>query len=274
MIRSMTAFASAESETAHGNLSIELRSVNHRYLELSPRLPDDLRSFETPLRETLTARLSRGKVDVTMRLKAAATRSVALDVNDELLTRLAAKAQDLANRFPSLNVDFTSVLNWPGVLCEQSADAEGLHAAAANLLDQALVEFIATREREGERLAVFLRERLDGIEAIVAAVREHLPEVRTAARARLDQRLAEIKQPADPGRIEQEIVLQLQRMMSMRNSIALPRTSPKRVASLAPAMRSGVVSISSCRSSIARRIRWARKPPIRARPKPPSNSRS
>ena len=95
MIRSMTAFASAESETAHGNLSIELRSVNHRYLELSPRLPDDLRSFETPLRETLTARLSRGKVDVTMRLKAAATRSVALDVNDELLTRLRCTLDDL-----------------------------------------------------------------------------------------------------------------------------------------------------------------------------------
>jgi uncharacterized protein (TIGR00255 family) len=212
MIRSMTAFASAESETAYGTLSIELRSVNHRYLELSPRLPDDLRSFETPLREVLTARLSRGKVDVTMRLKAATTRSSALDVDDELLVRLAAKAQELASRFPALNVDFTSLLNWPGVLCEQSADTDGLQAAAAGLLDEALVEFIATREREGERLAVFLRERLDGIEALVASVREHLPEVRAAARARLDQRLAEIKQPADPGRIEQEIVLQLQRM--------------------------------------------------------------
>ncbi|MEP6881866.1 MAG: YicC/YloC family endoribonuclease, partial [Dokdonella sp.] len=212
MIRSMTAFASAESETAHGNLSIELRSVNHRYLELSPRLPEDLRSFETPLRETLTARLSRGKVDITMRLKAATTRSTALDIDDDLLTRLASKAQELASRFPALNVDFTNLLNWPGVLSEQSADSEGLQAAAASLLDQALVEFIATREREGERLAEFLRDRLDGIESIVAGVREHLPEVRAAARARLDQRLAEIKQPADPGRIEQEIVLQLQRM--------------------------------------------------------------
>ncbi len=212
MIRSMTAFASAESETAHGNLSIELRSVNHRYLELSPRLPDDLRGFEPQLRETLTARLSRGKVDISMRLKATTTRAGTLDVDDELLGRLAERAQLLASRFPALNVDFSSLLNWPGVLREQSADADSLHAEAAELLEQALTGFIAMREREGERLAVFLRDRLDGIEAIVASVRKHLPEVRAAARARLDQRLAEIKQPADPGRIEQEIVLQLQRM--------------------------------------------------------------
>jgi uncharacterized protein (TIGR00255 family) len=212
MIRSMTAFASAESETAHGNLSIELRSVNHRYLELSPRLPDDLRSFEPQLRDTLNARLARGKVDINMRLKPAATRAAALVIDEELLARLTETAQALAAKFPALSVDFSSLLNWPGVLRDQSTDAEGLRELAAGLLDQALGEFIATREREGARLAVFLRERLDGIEAIVASVREHLPEVRAAARARLDLRLSEIKQPADPGRIEQEIVLQLQRM--------------------------------------------------------------
>jgi len=212
MIRSMTAFASAESETAHGNLSIELRSVNHRYLELSPRLPDDLRSFEPQLRDALNARLARGKVDISMRLKPAATRSAALVLDEELLIRLTESAQALAARFPGLRVDFTSLLNWPGVLRDQSPDAEGLREEAAILLERALVELIATREREGARLAVFLKDRLDGIEVIVASVRAHLPEVRAGARARLDLRLAEIKQPADPGRIEQEIVLQLQRM--------------------------------------------------------------
>ena len=212
MIRSMTAFASAESETAHGNLSIELRSVNHRYLELSPRLPDDLRSFEPQLRDTLNARLSRGKVDVTVRLKQASTRSAALAVDEELLGRLTDTARMLTGKFPALRVDFTTLLSWPGVLRDQSPDAGSLREAASALLEQALVDFIATREREGERLAGFLRERLDGIAAIVVAVREHLPEVRAASRARLDQRLAEIKQPVDPGRIEQEIVLQMQRL--------------------------------------------------------------
>ena len=186
MIRSMTAFASAECETAFGNLSIELRSVNHRYLEISPRLPDDLRSFETPLREFLATRLTRGKVDVTVRLKATAARASALDVDEDLLHRLAGRAQDLATRFPAVGVDFTSLLNWPGVLREEAADPQGLHAAAAALLDTALLELIATREREGERLAVFLRERLDGVVAIISSVREHLPDVRTAACARLD----------------------------------------------------------------------------------------
>ncbi|MEO8010828.1 MAG: YicC/YloC family endoribonuclease [Dokdonella sp.] len=212
MIRSMTAFASAESDTAHGNLSIELRSVNHRYLELSPRLPDDLRSFEPQLRDVLNARLSRGKVDISVRLKPAATRAGALALDEELLTRLAESAQSLVARVPTLHVDFTSLLSWPGVLRDQATDVEGLRAEADRLLDEALGEFIATREREGARLAVFLQERIDAIEVIVAGVREHLPEVRTAARARLDLRLAEIKQPVDPGRIEQEIVLQLQRM--------------------------------------------------------------
>ncbi len=212
MIRSMTAFASAESETAHGNLGIELRSVNHRYLELSPRLPDDLRTFEPQLREALAARLSRGKVDVTIRLKQAATRASSLVVDDELVARLADAAQALSARFPALRVDFTTLLNWPGVLRDQGADAEGLRAAATALLEQVLADFIATREREGERLAGFLRDRLGGIETIVAGVREHLPEVRAAARARLEQRLAEIKQPVDPGRVEQELVLQLQRL--------------------------------------------------------------
>ncbi len=212
MIRSMTAFASAEREIAQGTLSIELRSVNHRYLELSPRLPDDLRSFEPQLRDTLNARLARGKVDVNVRFKPAATRAAALVVDEELLARLTETAQSLSSRFPALSVDFASLLNWPGVLRDQATDADGLREEATSLLDEALAEFVATREREGARLAVFLKDRLDGIEVLVASVREHLPEVRTAARARLDQRLAEIKQPADPGRIEQEIVLQLQRM--------------------------------------------------------------
>ena len=212
MIRSMTAFASAESETAHGNLSIELRSVNHRYLELSPRLPDELRGFEPQLRETLSARLARGKVDISVRLKTTQARSGTLEVDEELIGRLAERAQSLASRFPALNVDFNNLLAWPGVLREQSPDAEGLHAAAAAVLTQALDGLIATREREGARLGVFLRERLDGVEAVVASVRAHLPEVRDAARARLDQRLSEIRQQADPARIEQEIVLQLQRM--------------------------------------------------------------
>lgn len=212
MIRSMTAFASAESVTEFGVLGIELRSVNHRFLEVSPRLPDELRGFEPQLRERVNARLSRGKVDVTLRLRAANAGAAAINPDEALLDRLAETAQSLSARFPAVRVDFTSLLNWPGVLRDTAPDAERLREAAAALVERALDEFVATREREGARLAGFMRERLDGIAAIVADVREHLPDVRAALRARLDARLAEIRQPLDPGRLEQEVVLQLQRL--------------------------------------------------------------
>jgi uncharacterized protein (TIGR00255 family) len=212
MIRSMTAFASAERDTGHGKLSIELRSVNHRYLEVSPRLPEELRSLEPQLRERVAARVQRGKVDLTIRLKPNDAAAAALTLDGELVDRLAQTAHELAARFPNFTVDFANVLGWPGVLRERTSDHESLKAETMALLDGALGDFVDTRGREGARLGGFIGERLDGIERIVADVRGHLPDVRAATRARLDQKLAEIKQPVDPGRIEQEIVLSLSRM--------------------------------------------------------------
>jgi uncharacterized protein (TIGR00255 family) len=212
MLRSMTAFASAEADTGHGTLAIELRSVNHRYLELGLRLPEELRSLEAVVRERVAAKLSRGKVDLGMRWKPAVADASAIAVDEALVARLAETAQALAAKFPQLNVDFTSLLGWPGVLLDRDSDQESLREAALGVLDVALTEMVATREREGERLGGFMRERLDGMERIVAEVRAHLPEVRAALRARFDTRLAELKQPLEPGRVEQEVVLQLQRM--------------------------------------------------------------
>ncbi|HEY6986503.1 MAG TPA: YicC/YloC family endoribonuclease [Rhodanobacteraceae bacterium] len=212
MLRSMTAFASAESDFAQGTLSIEIRSVNHRYLELGLRLPEELRSLEPQVRERVAARLSRGKVDLGLRYKPAAASASAISLDDALVARLAETAQSLAARFPQLNVDFVSLLGWPGVILERDADLESLRTAALAVLDDALGQMVAAREREGARLGGFLRERMESIEAIVADVRGHLPDVRAALRARFDARLAELKQPLEPGRIEQEIVLQLQRI--------------------------------------------------------------
>jgi uncharacterized protein (TIGR00255 family) len=212
MLRSMTAFASAESDIGSGTLSIEIRSVNHRYLELGLRLPEELRNLETIVRERVAAKLSRGKVDLGIRYKPAPTAASAIALDDALVARLAETAQGMAAKFPQLNVDFVGLLGWPGVMLERENDQESLRAAALAVLDEALAQMVATREREGARLGGFLRERLEGIGKIVAEVRGHLPEVRAALRARFDQRLAELKQPLEPGRIEQEIVLQLQRI--------------------------------------------------------------
>ena len=212
MLRSMTAFASAESDIGPGALSIEIRSVNHRYLELGLRLPEELRNLEPQVRERVAARLSRGKVDVGLRFKPAPTAAAAIVLDEVLVARLGETAQGLAAKFPQLNVDFISLLSWPGVMLERETDQESLRSAALAVLEDALGQMVAAREREGARLGGFLRERLETIEKIVADVRAHLPDVRTALRARFDQRLAELKQPLEPGRIEQEIVLQLQRI--------------------------------------------------------------
>jgi uncharacterized protein (TIGR00255 family) len=212
MLRSMTAFASAEADTGHGSLAIELRSVNHRYLELALRLPEELRALETARRERVAAKLARGKVDLGLRWKPTAASAAAIAVDEDLVARLADTAQMLAAKFPQLNVDFASLLGWPGVLRDQGTDQESLRQSALALLDAALDEMVAARAREGERLGGFLRERLDGIERIVAEVRAHMPEVRAAMRARVDTRLAELKQPLEPGRVEQEVVLQVLRI--------------------------------------------------------------
>jgi uncharacterized protein (TIGR00255 family) len=217
MIRSMTAFASAETDTPWGALSFELRSVNHRYLELNPRLPDELRAIEPALRERVALKLTRGKVDVNLRFRANDVGAGEIRVNDQILDKLEALAAAFGERFPKLATDFTGLLAWPGVLRREEVDQDGLRQAALDLLDQALADMVATRAREGERLGVFLRERLDGIARTVDSVRGWLPDIRSVLRTRLETKLAEITQTSDAsrldsGRLEQELVLQLSRI--------------------------------------------------------------
>ncbi len=210
MIRSMTAYASAEATGPAGTLSCELRTVNHRYLELSPRLPDDLRAFESQLRERVAARLSRGKLDLTVR-RTGDARSDSLQVNRALLARLAELNLDMAAQFPGLQVQLTELLRFPGVMQQAQSEPEEQRAALFDVLDRALDALSATREREGATLAVILHERLDAIERVVADVRGWMPEIRAVLRARLEARLADLKQPVEPGRLEQELVLQITR---------------------------------------------------------------
>lgn len=210
MIRSMTAFASAEASGPLGTLACELRTVNHRYLEQSPRLPDELRAFEPLVREIVSGRLSRGKVDITVRVRGE-DRSDTLEVNQPLLERLSQLHRDMASQFSGLAVQSTELLRFPGVLRQPEVDRDALQEALAEALGRALDALTATREREGAKLAALIVERLDGIEAIVAQVREMMPAIRQGLRAKLQARLDELKQPADPGRLEQELVLQVTR---------------------------------------------------------------
>lgn len=209
----MTAFASREEPTPHGQLVWELRSVNHRFLELALRLPEEFRTLEPRLRERTAARVSRGKVDVSLRFRAAPGAGAALALNLPLATELARVARELAARMPDLAPGTRlEALAWPGMLIEAETDRAPLQQLALESFERALEDFVQTRAREGARLAAFLAERLDAIEATCEQVRGWLPAIRAGLKARLEARLADLKLPLDPGRMEQELVLNLQKL--------------------------------------------------------------
>ena len=211
MIRSMTAFAAAERATDDGVLGCELRAVNHRFLEVGLRLPEELRAFEPQLRERIAARVSRGKLDLGMRLRRNEG-GAALQVDQVLLGRLSALAQEIDPRFPGMRTELTQLLQFPGVLQGQAVDTDAMQAAALALIEVVLDDFIAAREREGANLARVIVERADAITGIAAEVRTLVPQIRAGQRVKLEARLADLAQPLDPGRLEQELVLSLQKL--------------------------------------------------------------
>ncbi|KXX66287.1 YicC/YloC family endoribonuclease [Marichromatium gracile] len=208
MIKSMTAFARESSQSALGELTWELRTVNHRYLESMLRLPEELRALDTRIRARLGERLHRGKVDCALRFNPGAGAPVALELNRPLVEQLLAAGDALAGLSgrDTRPTPF-ELLRWPGVIREQERDLDQIGAAAMALLDQAIDGLIATREREGARLAQLVRERCDRLEVCVVRVRTRMPEVIAETRARLAERLAELREELDEGRLEQEIVL-------------------------------------------------------------------
>ena len=210
MIRSMTAFASAEGASDLGTLSCELRSVNHRYLEQTLRLPEELRAFEPMVRERIADRLARGKVDVGVRVRGD-SHAQGLEVDTEFLGHLRDLHEQILKRFAGAQIQTTELLRYPGVLRQPELDRDALQAALLTVLDEALDTLTASREREGSRLADMLRERLEGIARQTRVLRTLMPEIRDALRQRLQSRLADLAQPADPGRLEQELVMQVTR---------------------------------------------------------------
>ncbi len=211
MIRSMTAYAGGERTTPWGTLSCELRSVNHRFLELGLRLPEELRAIEPALREKVTGRLNRGKLDAVLRLRAPEV-ATSLAVNEVLVDQLGGLAQRLQARFPQMRVGFTELLQYPGVLQGEAVEPAALQAEALALMDEVLDQFVAAREREGTQLAAAIAERVDGVERIAAEVRTLIPAIREGQRAKLAARLADLPHPVDPGRAEAELVMWLQKL--------------------------------------------------------------
>lgn len=214
MIRSMTGFANAERQYEFGRLSWELRSVNHRYLEIGFRLPEEFRVLEPEIRSRLGKFLSRGKVDASLRFTPAAeAASSNLYLNREFLQHLLSLHAEIREESGiSQDPELQSLMRWQGVIEERAPDSKPLHEAALELLSEAATGLQSARSREGAEMETAIRERLDTIELHVQQVRGWLPEIREALREKLLTRVADLQQPLDPGRLEQEVAFLSQKI--------------------------------------------------------------
>ncbi len=208
MIRSMTGFARRERHGPWGTLACELRTVNHRYLEVALRLPDELRALEGDARQAIAAALRRGKIDANLHLKPAAGTAQQLDINREVLDQLLAKAHEVSSQARStVPLNPIDILRWPGVLRDADKDLSSASAAALDLLREALTELNDVRAREGARMRDLIRLRCDSIEAQVQGVRPRLPEITAKMRAKLLERLTQLTTGVNQERLEQELAL-------------------------------------------------------------------
>ncbi|MFO1418633.1 MAG: YicC/YloC family endoribonuclease [Methylotetracoccus sp.] len=214
MIHSMTGFAGAEAQFDDLFVGWELRSVNHRFLDISLRLPETMRFIEPDARTRIGAVLRRGRVEGTLSLRRTLTgvRSLAIDESRIAAILGAATAIESAAGRPLAPFSALDVLRWPGVIDESTSDPREFASAILDLLDTTLARSAAVREAEGRALASLMGERLSGMEANLARVSQRLPEVRGALRQKLEARLAEVTSVPDNGRLEQELVFWAQKL--------------------------------------------------------------
>jgi uncharacterized protein (TIGR00255 family) len=213
MILSMTAYASQEYNTSGGVLLLELRSVNHRYLELQLKLDDNLRGFEAQVREQIQAKLGRGKVDCRISLMRNNALEAAPVLNHSVLQKIAESAKTAAQYFPHTQpVNMLEILQMPGVMQVETIDSDALQGALNKALGDALQDLIAAKAREGEKLKIIILERLREIEQLVAKVKPMMPNLIQQYQEKLTAKLHEAHTSNDDERVRQEIVLFAQRI--------------------------------------------------------------
>jgi len=208
MISSMTGYASATRESAIGNIAVELKTVNHRYLEFQTRMPEELRPLEPALREAVGQRLSRGKVDCRISIVAGAGVVRAMAPDAEAMQALRAASARVQERFPDARpLSIAEVLHWPGVLADATLSPEQLREAVLALLDNAIHELDQSRAREGAKLEAVLRERLDKMAVLVTEAQPLMPAAIKSFQDKLAAKLAEAGASPSEERVHQEIVL-------------------------------------------------------------------
>jgi uncharacterized protein (TIGR00255 family) len=209
MIRSMTAFARQAGQYDWGSLVWEVRSVNHRYLEPTFKLPESMRVLETGLRDKLRKQLSRGKVECALRIQQQGNSDAnTLQVNKALAEEVIAASESISKLMAKpAAIDPLKILQWPGVIGEPNTDTELIGQQAMTLFQTSLEQLIESREREGTELKQFIEQRLDSIEIITDAVQQQLPGILTAQKQKLLTRLQELKAEPNEDRLEQELVI-------------------------------------------------------------------
>jgi uncharacterized protein (TIGR00255 family) len=214
MLHSMTGFARQAVESAVGTLTCEIRAVNHRYLDVQFRLPEELRSKEADLRQQLAASIARGKIDCSLHLKRRAGTSSEIHINAGLVQQLCLRAQEigvtLKNR--AAPVSPLDVLRWPGVIEDQEMDAEPLFESASALLVSTITSLGEMRQSEGKRIAELLDAKCRELLSIAAGVRARLPAVLDAAHRKQKERIEKLDVIADPARLETELALIAQKL--------------------------------------------------------------
>jgi uncharacterized protein (TIGR00255 family) len=213
MIRSMTGFARRERLGPWGALTCELRTVNHRYLEISLRLPDELKALDNEVRQIITASLRRGKVDANIYLKSSTGTQRSLELDRGLLEQVAARIEEVRGliREPA-PVSPVELLRWPGVVRESELDSAPIIAVALEVVREALGELNDTRQREGQRIRELLIARCGTMRAQAQTVKLRLPDVAQRLRDRIKDRIAQLGMSPDAERLEQELVLYAHKM--------------------------------------------------------------
>ena len=206
----MTAFVQHESQSEQSRLVWEIRSVNHRYLEISMRLPEELRSAEMMFRETIKASLSRGRIDAVLRYQSAESSANSPELNLDTINQLMAWSRTVQSTAPVAGeLSIADILKWPGVLTPERIDEDQLSVTAKDTLADALSALASQRQREGRQLAVVINAKLAAARDIVIGVQSRGPELDQYARQRLNERVSEFAEQLEPGRFEQELVLLL-----------------------------------------------------------------
>ncbi len=213
MLHSMTGFARESAEAEIGALTWEIRAVNHRYLDVQFKLPEEMRAHEQAFRRTVAEKLHRGKVECSLRFQRAFDQQAELQINAELVELIGTRIKEMSVALPATGaVNPFDVMRWPGVVEQAEIEVEPLFNAALPLLDKTLDAIRSMRANEGARIADMLESRCADIEAISASVRARMPEVLEAARARQRERIDRLDVDADPARLETELALIAQKL--------------------------------------------------------------